>query len=150
MSMSRPNPNWQALARRLIAGETRGRKSPATMNLGAFLVCGKLRPHLATLMGNTGFHALLARALALAQAKSAWLRTVQVKPDGSLEAEPPFPPPDAAALTEGGDLLVAQLLALLVTFIGENLTLQLIREVWPKLSLNLSNFSEGEKDEKTN
>ncbi len=147
--MSRSNPNQQALARRLIAGETRGRKPTATTN-PAFLVCEKLRPHLATLMGNAGFQALMSRALALAQAKSAWLRTVHVKPDGSLETEPETPPPDPEALAESGDLLVAQLLGLLVMFIGENLTLQLLREVWPKLSLNLLNFSEGEKDEKTN
>ena len=37
--------------------------------MAVFLVCEKLRPHLAMLMGNAGFRALLSRALALAKAE---------------------------------------------------------------------------------
>jgi len=40
-------------------------------------------------------------------------------------------------------LLVAQLLGLLVAFIGENLTLRLMRDVWPKLSLEDLKFTQG-------
>ena len=43
---------------------------------------------------------------------------------------------------------VAQLLGLLVTFIGEELTLRLVREVWPKLSPNNLDFGKGDNNEK--
>jgi hypothetical protein len=36
-------------------------------------------------------------------------------------------------MTEGGVVLVAQLLGLLVAFVGERLTLKIVREVWPNL-----------------
>jgi hypothetical protein len=45
-------------------------------------------------------------------------------------------------------VLLAQLLGLLVAFIGEKLTVRLVMEVWPKLSLNDLNLDKGEKNEK--
>jgi cyanate permease len=57
---------------------------------------------------------------------------VQVKEDGSLEwtgvieLEQGM---DEAA--KGGAVLVAQLLGLLFTFIGQSLTLRLVRDLWP-------------------
>ena len=72
-------------AKRLIADEARGNKAAATKNAADFNACEKLRPNLATLMGNAGFCALLSRALALAQAEVPWLRAVKVNADGSLE-----------------------------------------------------------------
>jgi len=56
-------------ADRLIAYETGGNNSSETKTPAACLVSEKLRPHLATLMGNVGFRALLSRALALANAE---------------------------------------------------------------------------------
>jgi len=46
---------------------------------------------------------------------------------------------------EGRVVLLAQLLGLLVAFIGEDLTLRLVREVWPKLSINDVNFGKGDE-----
>jgi hypothetical protein len=57
-------------AERLIAYETRGNNPSETETSGPFLVGEKLRPQLATLMGNVGFRALLSRALALANAEA--------------------------------------------------------------------------------
>ena len=104
----------------------------------AFKVCGKLQPHLATLMGKGGVRAILSRALAVAQAENRWLRGVQVNAEGALElvSKTEAPEGDAERRREGGALLVAQLLGLLVAFIGENLTLRVVLEVWPKLDLN--------------
>ncbi len=87
-------------------------------------------------MGGTGFQALLSRALAVANTDDPWLRGVQVKADGSLGGlEASDAPVDPAAMAEGGIVLVSQLLALLAAFIGENLTLQMLRDVWPELRL---------------
>ena len=144
--MSRATPQMRDFAERLIAYETRGNKSSGTKTPAAFLVGEKLRPHLATLMGNAGFRALLSRALALANAEVPWLRAVHVKADGSLEGLDELEAQvDPDEISEGSVVLLAQLLGLLVAFIGENLTLRLVREVWPKLSLNDLDFGKGDK-----
>ena len=136
-------------AERLIAYETRGNKSSETKTSAAFLVCEKLRPQLANLMGNTGFHALVSRALALATTEAPWLRAMHVKIDGSLEMlDKHEAQVDPERIAEGGVVLTAHLLGLLATFIGEDLTLQLVREVGPKLSLSDLDFSKRNKNEK--
>jgi hypothetical protein len=136
-------------AARLIAYETTKNRSSETKPSAAFLVDEKLRPHLATLMGNVGFRALLSRALMLTNAEVPWLRSVHVKADGSLEGLDELDAQvDPKEIFEGRVVLLAQLLGLLVAFIGEDLTLRLVREVWPKLSLNDLNFGKGDNDEK--
>ncbi|MBA2744029.1 MAG: hypothetical protein H0U43_06945 [Chthoniobacterales bacterium] len=86
-------------------------------------------------MGKTGFRALLSRALALAITEAPSLRAARVNAVGSLEgfAEAQVDPEEMA---EGSVVLVAQLLGLLVVFIGENLTLRFVREVWPRLPVS--------------
>ena len=92
-------------------------------------------------MGNVGFRALLSRALALANADVPWLRAVHVKADGSLEGLDELGAQvDPDEIFQGCVVLLAQLLGLLVAFIGEDLTLRLVRDVWPKLSLNNLDF----------
>jgi hypothetical protein len=136
--MNRATPKMRDFAERLIGYETRENKSSETKTPAAACRVGeKLRPHLATLMGNVGFRALLSRALALANAEVPWLRAVHVKADGSLEGLDELGAQvDPDEIFKGCVVLLAQLLGLLVAFIGEDLTLRLVREVWPKLSLN--------------
>jgi hypothetical protein len=132
------------LAERLIAYETRENKSSETKTPAACLVGAKLRPHLAPLMGNVGFRALLSRALALANAEVPWLRAVHIKADGSFEGLDELGAQvDPDEIFKGRVVLLAQLLGLLAAFIGEDLTLRLVREVWPKLSINNLDFGKG-------
>lgn len=138
-------------AGRLITHEAGGKPSSAKVISAAFHIPEKLRPHLTTLMGNAGYRALLMRSLALAGTEIAWLRIAEVAEDGSLQA---VDPADAKVSSdeqrEGGEVLVAQMIGLLVAFIGEKLTLQLVREVWPKLADNHLHFSIGDiENEKT-
>ena len=133
------------LAELLIAYESSGKKSSATKIAAVFPVIARLRPHLAGLMGNTGFLALLLRAQARAERDVPSLRAVEVKADGSLH----MPDESAAQIdpengVEGGVVLLAQLLGLLATFIGEHLTLRLVGEIWPKLPLNDLDFDIGD------
>jgi len=132
------------IAERLIAHEASENNSPQTISVVALLVDEKLRAHLATLMGNVGFRALLSRALVLTNAEVPWLRAVHVKGDGSLEGlEELSAQVDPDECFKGSIELLAQLLGLLGTLIGENLTLRLVHEIWPKLPLNDSDIGNG-------
>ena len=111
--MHRSNPIMQALAQRIIACEAKGAKPSRRGAAPGFPVTGKLRPHLATLMGNAGYRALLMRALALATAEVAWLRAVRVAADGTLEGlVEPDPPVSPEEILKGSVALLAQLLGL--------------------------------------
>jgi hypothetical protein len=125
------------IAARLIALEANGRASSERNTAAAVAVGEKLRSHLATLMGVAGSRALVARALALASAEAPWLRSASVGSDGTMEGletlQARIAPQDIA---KGRVLLVAHLLGLLVAFIGEDLTLRLVRDVWPTLSID--------------
>lgn len=144
--MGLTTPKIRDFAERIIAYETNINKSSETKTPAVCLVVDNLRPHLSTLMGNVGFHALLSRALTLANAEVSWLGAVHVKADGSfqgwdeLEAQV-----DQDKIFYGCVVLFTQLLVLLVAFIGENLTLRLVHEAWPKLPLNDMDFGKGLK-----
>jgi len=124
----------RGIAQRLTAYEAAESKS-SEGNLAAFTVCEKLRGPLARLSGTNGFRSLLSRALALASNEMGWLRAVQIKADGSLESPREMAGVGQEEITQGGVVLVAELLGLLATFIGEPLTLGLVREVWPRARL---------------
>ena len=135
--MSRATPEMRAFAGRLIADETKGDQSSGIKGPTALQIFEKLRPHLATLMGTTGFRGLISRALMLAGAEAPWLCRLQVRADGAVEG---LDGTDAAETAEGNVVLIAQLLGLLVAFIGEHLSLQMVREAWPKLSFDGLDF----------
>jgi hypothetical protein len=74
---------------------------------------------------------------------------VHVKADASFERLDELGAQlDPDKVFEGRIVVLAQLLGLLVAFIGEDLTLWVMREVWPKLSLNDFGFGKGYKNEK--
>ena len=130
--MSRASPAMRQFARRLIECESTKIKSHE-----AFPGPERLRPSLTALMGSGGFRALLSRALALASAEVRWLRVVQVKADGTFEgAEALYERIDPSEFREGRVVLLAQLLGLLVAFIGANLTARLVKETWPRITLD--------------
>jgi hypothetical protein len=129
MSVTPPNPRIRELAQRLLAYEVAA-DNPSEANSSAGLrVFEKLRRLLSTLVGSSGFRSLLARALTLAKAQDPRLSVAQIKPDGSLEGLSDLGKQDQATEV----ILIAQLFGLLVTFIGESLTLSLLLDAWPDL-----------------
>ena len=147
--MSRATP-LRDVAKLLSAYEARRNKSSSKKPPAAFPVSDKLRPHLTTLVGNAGYRALLARALTLASGEVPWLRGLHVKADGTFEGlEELHAKLDADEFIQGRSVLVAQLLGLLVAFIGESLTLRLVQEIWPRVPLDDLDFGRGGKNEKT-
>jgi hypothetical protein len=144
--MNRTTAQMRSIADRLIHYETSRKDSTATANSASFQVTERLRPHLATLMGNGGFRALLARALVLARVEVSWLRGVQVSADGTLQGlETPHARLTPAQFREGRIVLLAQVLGLLVAFIGPGLTSRLVGEIWPQLALDNVDFGSGDK-----
>lgn len=147
--MTKPHPKIRVLAENLLAFESGGKTTGASDANAIFHVCEKLRPQLANLTGNVGFRALLSRALALAGAESAGLRLLHVKSNGSLEGLEELREKVAAKeFLEGEKILLSHLLGLLVAFIGENLTMQILCEVWPQLYRNDRSVGNGGKNEK--
>jgi hypothetical protein len=127
MSRNGINPKIRDLVQRLLSfestGENRSGKNPSAV----FIISEKLRRPLITLIGTTGFRSLLMRALTLAKREAKALDGVRVKEDGSFEDLD-------GEETEAGAVLIAHLIGLLETFIGEPLTLRLLNDIWPDLS----------------
>jgi hypothetical protein len=128
-------PQTRDLAQRLIAHEGAAGNTSEPMEFAAFRVCETLRQPVCALAGVDGFHALLSHAFVLARAEAPILSVLQVAADGSLEGLDELGRQiDKDPVKEGGVILVAQFLGLLLTFIGETMTSRLVTpEVLPPL-----------------
>src|SRR5688572_22847237 len=131
--MPTPPPAIHQLARQLVAREPAGVRSSGGDAGQGTRACERLRVPLAKLVGTAGVASLTSRALALAKRGSPQLGSLSVGPDGCLMGIDSLPDSGAAddANHHAGVVLVAELLGLLVTFIGYPLTLTLVRESWP-------------------
>ena len=137
--MNTASPEIQDLARRLLAFAAHDNSSKPRVD-AAEQVIQDFRLRLIRLTGVDGFKALLSRALTLAKAEGSSLNMVTVRADGSVLGFDEIEQGQAGAAEEAGIVLVAHLLELLVTFIGESLTLRLVRDTWPDASLNEANW----------
>ena len=143
-------PESRHLAQRLLAYEAVAGESSEPAESAAFRVCAKLRRPLTTLAGVAGFRSLLSRALTLARAEAPSLSAVQVAADGSVKGlDELASQTDKEQARDGGVILIAQLIGLLRTFIGEGLTLRLVQDVWPEAALDGRVSEERGKLERT-
>lgn len=143
--MSTAPPAIRDFARRLLALEAARDEPSVVSGRVAVRVCEKLRLPLARLAGDAGFRSLMSRAVAMAKAEVPSLAAVQVRADGSLEGLDGPGQDQNAGAGEVGVVVVAQLLGLLVTFIGESLTLRLVRDAWPDASIPATGAESGEQ-----
>jgi hypothetical protein len=132
MKRNIPSPRMRDYAQQLLAYEAAAHNASELNMAAVFRVFEALRRPLSTLAGASGFRALLVRALMLAKAQVPSLSAVQVKPDGSLEGLNKLRNNEDA---EAGVVLIAQLLGLLVAFIGESLMLRILLDVWPGFTI---------------
>ena len=144
--MRSASPKLRKFARRLLALEAASGETAEGNGSEAFRVNEKLRRPLSKLAGVAGFRSLLSRALALANDEVRWLKAVRVHADGSLEGlDDVGGRLSPAEVARGEENLIAQFVGLLVTFIGEALTIRLIQEVWPEITArDLSSETEKE------
>jgi hypothetical protein len=131
-----PSRETQDLARRLVDCEAAAGKTSEPTDSVIVRVCEKLRRPLSAVVGVADYRLMLSRALTLAKMEAPALGAVQVTTDGSLQwlgetsAEA-----DETHTAEEGVVLIAQLLGLFLAFLGEALTLQLVRDVSPHLEV---------------
>jgi hypothetical protein len=136
------------VARHLLACEAIPGETSKPTAAAAVRVYEKLRQTLCVLAGVDGFHALAFRALTLAKSEAPALWAVQVAVDGSLQGlgqSEAQPNPGLDRAGDAGVILIARLLGLLQIFLGETLTLSLIRNSWPDAALNESNSERRRK-----
>ena len=136
--METPFSSMQDLARRLLAASQTG-SGPHVPEVVA--VIERLQISLAKFAGDAGSTSLLRRAVVLASADVPSLQSVKIGPNGRLDGiEQLAAETGAGALgDEAAVAITAHLLWLLVAFIGEPLTLRLLRESWPDTRITFKN-----------
>ncbi|MGH9689690.1 MAG: hypothetical protein ACRD4C_01060 [Candidatus Acidiferrales bacterium] len=134
------------LALRLLAYEAVEGKASEPTEFASFRVCAKLRQPLTTLAGVAGFRSLLSRALTLARPEAPSLSAVKVEADGSLKGlDELASQSDKEQARDGGAILIAQLIWLLLTFVGDGVTLRLVQDVWPEAGFDRNIFEKERK-----
>ena len=129
-----PSHSIQVLARQVLSIEAASQRPNDVHVHEAVRVCEKLKISLTRFAGAEGWASLLRRSLALARKEFPSLNHITLNPDCSMEGLEMLATQDPRGGAEAGAAIIAQLLGLLVTFIGEPLTLRLVRESWPDAS----------------
>ena len=125
-----PRQKNRDLARSLVACEAEASTTALHTEPATVRVYEKLRRQLGAPVGVDGFQALASRALALAKSEFPSLNAVQVTTNGDLlglgavESQT-----DTDEDGEAGIVLIAQMLGLFLTFLGEATTLRLIEDL---------------------
>jgi hypothetical protein len=122
--MVTPSAPVLEMARSLLAAN----QSPPDSDAKGMLLNENLRLSITRLTGADAFSALLRRSVALARAQMPMLQSVKVSADGRIEDLDRLSNHDDPARQEAVLAITAQLLELLVAFIGERLTHRLVRE----------------------
>ena len=125
MTRNGTKADQRALAQELVEHEERLRSGSAADTSGRQAVIERLQPTLVPLVGKAGFSSLLTRALTLAKRESPSLRDVRIEDDWRLNG--------LSDDSSGMVVLIAHLIGLLTTFMGETLTLRLLRNAWPEI-----------------
>ena len=129
-----------ALARWLVTTEMGAHDGPLAGAAAAERVFEKLSHRLAQLITPVGAEALLMRAVHLSRVDFPFLGVVPRTPNTHIslierlrEAAAAVEPSEAH---EGFVGVLGTLIGLLVSFIGEDLTFRLLRDVWPALPMS--------------
>ena len=147
------SPKTRDLALCLLNYEAVSAKSSESMESATLSVYEKLRQSLSVFAGVAAFESLAFRALTQAKSEAPSLWAVQVAEGGSLQGLGEFEPQidmdkdlaDKFPAGDGGIVLIARLLGLLLIFLGEASTLSLLRNAWPSEAFDDRNSEHGRK-----
>ncbi|HVB39316.1 MAG TPA: hypothetical protein VNE83_00325 [Terriglobales bacterium] len=134
------------LAHRLLTYEAAVGKIAEPSESATLRVYEKLRQGLIEFAGVSGFQSLASRALTIARTEAPSLSAARVAADGTLQGLGEFEHTmdiDTDQAGEVGIILIARLLCLLRIFLGEPLTLCLLRVTWPREALEDCNSENG-------
>jgi hypothetical protein len=137
------------LARRLLDFEAVAGTTSARAESAGLRVYEKLRRRLCAVAGVAGFRSLAAGALNLALREAPDLGAVQVTADGYLKGVVEFTPQDDRQAGEVEVILIARLLDMLITFIGEALTLRIVQDEWPDATSHIADTGREDTHEQT-
>jgi hypothetical protein len=125
-----PPQKTRDLARSLVASEADANTTSLQTEPATVRVYERLRRQLGAPVGVDGFQALASRALSLAKSESPQLSAVQLTANGGLSGLGAVEfHTEADEDGEAGIILIAQLLGLFLTFLGEATTLRLIEDL---------------------
>src|ERR1039458_8285506 len=135
-----PPQKTRDLARSLVASEADASTTSLQTGPATVRVYERLRRQLGAPVGVDGFQSLASRALALAKSQSPRLSAVQVTANGDLRGlDEVESQTNADEDGEAGIILIANLLGLFLTFLGEATTLRLIEDL--RLQVDVSPVS---------
>ena len=90
----------------------------------------RLHEELGKLVGSAGFDVLLARAVVLARRQHRILAGVTAGPGGKLTGIDTLPH-DGDGRDDAPTAIITHFIELLVMLVGEDLTMRLVRDLWP-------------------
>jgi hypothetical protein len=139
-------PEMRDLAHRLLTYEADAGSGSEPTRSPTLRVYEKLRHSLIEFVGISGFQSLATRALTLTRPEAAGLGVLRIASNGSLEGLDEID--THSDMVRGGDvgvLLIAHMLGLLRMFLGEALTLSLLRIAWSGEVFDDGNAVKGRK-----
>jgi hypothetical protein len=128
-------PSVARVARRILALEIGGATDPDSVAVAAHTVFQKLSLELSSFIGTGGLHAVVGRALHLAQDDFPFLGSIRTQehPEPAYAGlQESVQARDIGEVTAGLTALIAAFLHLLSVFIGEDLTLRVAMRIWPE------------------
>jgi hypothetical protein len=142
--MTHPPDQAGELAREVLRHESGGSSDPEVVAAAVETICRKLKTDLTDMLGAAGVTALLGRALNLATREHPILIGVR------SNAEPPACYTGLADSLDTGSsdasaaaaAVVVNLFVLLATLLGEELTTQPIRKIWPHVASDARKVAE--------
>jgi hypothetical protein len=135
--MKRPSDPQVERAKRLLALEGEWEADAEECAEAAGRVYDKLADQLAPLLGGAGVQAMFVRSAKLARGELPFLAELVPAIEGSGEGATGLRAylltlePDAA--TQAATVLFGTFLDLIISFIGDRLTVQVLRGAWPKI-----------------
>jgi hypothetical protein len=141
-------PEMRDLAHRLLTYEADAGNGSEPTGSPTIRVYEKLRHSLVEFVGVSGFQSLATRALTLTGPEAAGLGGVRIAQNGTLQGLREIDNQgemDMERARDVGILLIARLLGLLCMFLGEALTVSLLRNAWPGEVFEDDNAINGRK-----
>lgn len=153
----RPSPSYQAnvsvaqgkpaplpvtavveqLSRHLFAFQTAVATMPDLKGVPRFRVVEQISNRLAAMSGNAGLQSLLSRALRATNSEFPWLQLAKASAAGTLEGLDRIqPPPDIQEAMRGELAVIGSLIELLRSVLGDAITEQLLKSLWPLVALD--------------